>query len=150
MTDELRAFGERLAQAALDRNWAGVCDLLAPWLQQSPEEVQKKLEDEYRSILQSNAIEEMHYPSVPYVSGNQSTLEFLREPKEGGRCRPIPAEVTPENFRQWMKIQLQCSEEQAEELEVDFLAELWLIVVELPAGLRVGYWATTAYEGIYG
>lgn len=146
MRDDVRAFGEKLAQTALDRNWTGVRELLAPWLPESPDDLQKKLEDEYRCTLQG----ELHYPSVPYVSGNRSTLEDLREPKDGGRCRPIPAEVTPDNFRQWMTIQLQCSEEQADELEVDFLAELWLIVVELPEGLRVGYWATTAYEGIYG
>jgi amino acid transporter len=53
------------------------------------------------------------------------------------RSAPIPAEVTEQNFRQWMNIQLQCSEEQQREL--DFLTDVWLVVVELDEGLR---WVT--------
>lgn len=80
------------------------------------------------------------------VSGNTSTLASLREkPSFKPQPRPIPAEVTEQNFRYWMTIQLQCSDEQQEELELDFLTDFWLIVVEVDGQMKIGYWSHDPY-----
>ena len=142
-------FGQRLAAAAIERKWSAVHAMLAPWLQasMSVDGVRKFFEDDYQRLLEQNGIKEHHYPKVPYVSGNETSLEFLRKkPSWLPRPRPIPHEITPENFRWWMQIQLQCDEEQANRLDCDYLTDIWLIVVEFGSELRVGYWSHDPYE----
>ena len=142
----IKEFGHTLAGKALERDWEGVRLLLAPWLTLTTEEVQEFFESDYRETLKSSGVEEMHWPEVPYVSGNSSDLASLREKKDWMQAaRPIAPEVTEANFRQWMTIQLQCSEEQTDELDFDYFTELWLIVCQTPEGLRVGYWSHSAY-----
>jgi len=152
MDKNIRDFGLRLGERALARDWNGVHALLAPWLQreQTPDAVRAFFEDEYRSTLEEWDIEGMHYPEhpEPEIGGNDHTnATSLREPIswEGDRVRPVPEELTDENMRYWMRMQLQCSEEQMETLEFDFFSETWLAVVETPEGLRVGYWSMSAY-----
>src|SRR5262245_41350905 len=99
MDDDIRAFGESLGRKALARDWSAVHQLLAPWLRagMSPDGVRLFFEDEYRSILQANGVEELQYPEYaePSVGGNNFlNATKLREPIEfqGGRVRPVPPE----------------------------------------------------------
>lgn len=85
----------------------------------------------------------VHYPEVYEVSGNASTLADLRDDEDFPRA--IAAEVTEDVFRQWMKLQLQCSQEQAITLGFDYFSEVWAIVVEIDEGLRIGYWSHSPY-----
>src|SRR5688500_18053770 len=122
MEERVQEFGTALATTAIARDWAGVHGMLAPWLRSSTDAaaVQAFFEDDYRETLHDNDVEGLHYPEVPYVSGNSSDLADLREPSSFAPApRPIAAEVTDANFRQWMKIQLQCSDEQQEEFDFD-------------------------------
>ena len=149
MEQRIQSFGEMLAQTIIARDWAKVQQFLAPWLRArlSVSDVQRFFESDYASTLKGNDIQDLHFPEAAQVDGNSSSLAELRTaPSWQARGRPIPAEVNEGNFRQWMSIQLQCSEAQAEELELDFLSEVWLVVVELEEGLRVGYWAHNPYE----
>lgn len=110
-------------------------------------DVQAFFESDYANTLKANDIQALKYPEAVQIDGNSSPLADLRKAKSWQpRGRPIPDEVNDANFRQWMNIQLKCSEAQAEELELDFLSEIWLVVVELDEGLRVGYWSHNAYE----
>jgi len=59
--------------------------------------------------------------------------------------RPVPAELTDENFRYWLMMRLPCSETQMADLDFDFFAEVWMAVVQTDEGLRVGYWSQDAY-----
>ena len=59
--------------------------------------------------------------------------------------RPVPLEVTEENLRYWMRLVLECSDEQADEAGFDEFAEVWMAVVETGEGLRVEYWGEGAY-----
>lgn len=152
MDEDVRAFGEDLGRRALARDWAGVHALLAPWLQRAltVEQVQAFFEDEYRLTLKDSGIDEMHYPEHPEaeVDGNQHTnATALREPLSfaGGKVRPVAPELTDENMRYWMRLQLQCSDAQMETFGFDFFSEVWLAVVQTPDGLRVGYWSQGAY-----
>jgi len=64
----------------------------------------------------------------------------LRDPISfgGGKVRDAPVEVTDGRVRYWMKLQLQCSDEQMAELGFDSSCEVWMAVVETAEGLRVG------------
>jgi len=152
MEDEVRAFGTELGRRAIARDWSGVRALLAPWLQgaYSEEAVRKFFEDEYRATLAAGEVEGMHYPEhpEPELGGNDFTRATqLREPISfaGGKVRPVAPEVTDENMRYWLRLQLMCSDRQMGELDFDFFCEIWMAVVATAEGLRVGYWSQGAY-----
>jgi len=152
MDDEVRAFGTELGRKALERGWAGVHSMLAPWLRVSwsVERVQRFFEDEFRATLEANGAEGVHYPEYPepQLDGNGFTKATqLREPISfaNGKVRDVPIEVTDDNVRYWMKLQLQCSDEQMDDLGFDSFCEVWMAVVETGEGLRVGYWSQGAY-----
>lgn len=152
MDDDVRKFGMEFGRAALARSWDRVHGMLAPWLrsEQSVAAVQAFFEDAYRETLQANDIEELCYPEhqEPRVDGNRHTnATKLREPISfaGGKVRTVASEVTDQNMRYWMSLQLQCSDAQAETMDFDTFCEIWLAVVETPEGLRVGYWSQGAY-----
>jgi len=152
MQDNVREFGMDLGHKALGRDWTGVHGLLAPWLRRSidVDGVRRFFEDEYRVILKYNGIEEMHYPEYPdpELGGNDHTnATALRAPMsfKPGYIRPVAPEVTDTNFRYWLMMRLQCSDEQMQRLDFDHLAEVWMAVVETGDGLRVGYWSQGAY-----
>ena len=152
MDDDVRSFGEALGAAALARDWVAVHALLAPWLREtlSVEAVRAFFEDEYRATLEANGIEQLEYPEYPepQLDGNTfMNATKLREPIEfaGGKVRPVPAEVTDQNVRYWLSLQLVCSDAQMERLSFDSFCETWIAVVETAEGLRVGYWSQGAY-----
>jgi hypothetical protein len=152
MDEETRAFGEQLGKAALARDWAGVHAMLAPWLRSSlsVDNVRAFFEDEYRSALAESKVDALEYPGYPEPSVDGNTYmnaTKLREPISfaGGKVRNVAPELTDANMKFWMKLQLQCSDEQMERLSFDFFAEVWLAVAETDEGLRVGYWSQGAY-----
>ena len=152
MDDDVRAFGTDLGRRIVAREWPAVHAMLAPWLRVtwSANQVQRFFEDEYRATLDANQVEGLHYPEYPEpdLGGNGFTKATqLREPMSfaGGKVRDIPAEVTDDNVRYWMKLQLQCSDGQMELLGFDTFCEVWMAVVQTTEGLRVGYWSQGAY-----
>ena len=152
MDDDVRAFGIDLGQKAIKRDWPGVHEMLAQWLRSklTPDDIRVFFEDSYREMLKENGIADMYYPEYPdpEVGGNDFTnATELRKPISflGGKVRPIPPELTDENFRYWLMVQLQCSDEQMAKLGFDYLTEVWMALVEIPEGLRVGYWSQGGY-----
>jgi hypothetical protein len=127
MDDDIGRFGTEIGHHALQRNWTGVHQMLAPWLQHSlsVDDVRTFFENAYREILQGNRIQDMHYPEYPdpELGGNSFTnATKLRQPLsfQDGRVRAVPLELTDENFRYWLMVQLQCSDEQMEALAAIF------------------------------
>ncbi len=152
MDQDIRAFGMELGRHALARNWPAVHAMLAPWMRarSSPDDIRRFFEDEYRVTLEENGITGMFYPEhpEPELGGNGFTrASDLRAPISfaKGRVRPLAPEVTDDNVRYWMKMQLQCSDEQMEQLSFDFFCEVWMALVDTPEGLRIGYWSQGAY-----
>ena len=152
MDDDVRAFGVELGRKALAQDWPAVHGMLAPWMRgrYSVDDVRTFFEDEYKATLEANGIQGAHYPehSDPAVDGNSHTKATqLRAPLSfaGGKVRPVPQEVTDDNMRYWLSLQLQCSDEQMETLGFDSFCEVWAAVVSTPEGLRVGYWSQGAY-----
>ena len=152
MDEELRSFGTALGTAALARDWAGVHRLLAPWLRQSlnADDVRRFFEDEYLRALSESGVSGIKYPEYPEPSVDGNTFlnaTKLREPISwaGNKVRPVAPEVTDENMKFWMKLQLQCSDEQMAALGFDHFCEVWAAIVGTEEGLRVGYWSQGAY-----
>lgn len=127
--------------------------MLAPWLRATwtVERVRRFFEDEYRSTLAENDVEGIHYPEYPdaQLGGNNfMNAAALREPISfaAGKVRDVAPEVTDGNIRYWLKMELQCSDAQLDELGFDTFCEVWMSVVTTDdEGLRVGYWSQGAY-----
>src|SRR5262245_32674876 len=152
MDDDVRALGDAVGRAALARDWAGVHRQLAPWLRQamSVDQVRAFFLDEYRLTLAESGIDGEHYREYPdpELGGNQfMNATQLRQPIDfaGGKVRDVSPEVTDENMRYWLKLQLLCSDDQMATLGFDFFCEVWMAVVTTDEGLRVGYWSQGAY-----
>jgi hypothetical protein len=152
MDDDVRNFGETLGRKVLSREWTAVHQFLAPWLRAtvSVDQVSAFFEDEYRATLEANGVQALHHPEhpEPSVGGNSfMSATKLREPIAalGGKVRAVSDEVTDENMRYWLKLQLHCSEEQMAQLDFDTFCEVWIAVVMTDEGLRVGYWSHGAY-----
>ena len=73
MDERIQKFGETLANTAIARDWTGVYEMLAPWLQSREDvnAVQAFFEDDYRQVLAGSGITEIHYPLIPYVEAVQ-------------------------------------------------------------------------------
>ena len=88
----------------------------------------------------------VHAMLAPWLRGFTKATQ-LREPISfaGGKVRDVPVEVTDHDVRYWMKLQLQCSDEQMDRLGFDSFCEVWMAVVETAEGLGVGYWSQGGY-----
>jgi hypothetical protein len=101
-------FAANFAQAVMSKNFAAAHDLLAPWLQQtlSPERLAELIRAEVSLTLAANELEGDFHPQAYEIGWNNCQLTNLLEPRSYAPPREIAAEVTPNNFCQWMKIQL--------------------------------------------
>ncbi len=121
-------FGTKLGQAITTNDFDAAHALLAPWLQ--------------RQMTPSDLADRLAVPSgVPQptrfsLDANRSTYEQLRNP-EGfpPRSEPFHPELTADNFRLWMCIELM----PAEDSEWDACYDLWLAAVDVNGRLAVGY-----------
>jgi hypothetical protein len=137
MKQEHREFATRFADAIVAKDFDSAHGLLAPWLQRemSPADLQAVVEARLREMMEYAGTDELTYPVGYDVDGNSCTIADLREPRSWAPPRPIPPEVTPENFRQWACLQFLADEG----LDIDAWFDLWMIVVETDEGYGVGY-----------
>jgi hypothetical protein len=76
-------------------------------------------EDAYREVLSENGVEGLHHPENFHIDGNSDmTARELHSPvgSWSDYVRPVSPLVTEENLRYRMRLVLECSDEQAEEL----------------------------------
>jgi hypothetical protein len=152
MSDERRVerVASDFAKTLIDGDYAAAHALLTPWLQQQVTAAQLE------SIIKKEFIADLA-PVDFAVSGNDSTLDELREHyaeyHENDASRTLATvesfgdwgppsihiadEITPANYRQWLSIEL--TPEEDNEFGLDFILRLWLIVVEVEGGMRVGH-----------
>lgn len=147
MDEEIRTFGITLGERLLARDWAGASAMFAPWLRAewSPERLGAFVEEQVQLTLDANEMDDAHWPEhpEPIIDGNAYVnATKLREPKPWGDdgAPPVPDELTDDMVRYWMSVQLVCSDEQMETLPFDSFMEARALIVQLPEGLRVGYW----------
>jgi hypothetical protein len=133
------AFGQRLAQALLRGDYEAASSFLAPWLQRGlgAEQLQNLFKREFYSIADEHQLATMIAPKACRVSGNISRLADLRAFTTWAPPRHIPREVTEGNFRKWMVVELKPGAD--DEVDFDFWARFWAIVVEDHGELRIGY-----------
>jgi hypothetical protein len=134
-----RDFAGRFARAIIAKDYAAAHRMLAPWLQRSltPARLAEVIEAEVKEIADINEIGADVHPKTYQIDSNICTLEDLKGFRSYAEDRIIAPEVTDENFRKWMVIQFQPSED--EELDVDAYLDWWMILVEQDGEYSIGY-----------
>ena len=130
-------FAEELGAAVLARDFDAAHAMLAPWLQRetTPAGLRETIEARLREMMEYAGCDELTYPVGFDVDGNSSTVDDLRKERSWAPPRPIPAEVTPENFRKWACIQFLADDD----VDIDAWFDLWMIMVEVDGRYGVGY-----------
>jgi hypothetical protein len=115
------AFGD----AVVESNFNAAASLLAPWLHKTfpPAKLKKFVLDAM--------IEGAPEAGGVDVHRGSAHLQDLR------KIRTIPEDIKLENFRGWVCLQFVPGPD--EETDFDFCYQLWVIVVELAEGMKVGY-----------
>ena len=137
MEDAHREFAGRFGDAILARDYEAAHALLAPWLRRelTPEGLREVIEARLREMMEYAGCDELTYPVGYDVDGNSSTVDDLREERSWAPPRPIPDEVTAENFRKWACIQFLADDD----VDIDAWFDLWMIMVESDGRYGVGY-----------
>lgn len=134
-----RDFAEQFAEAIIAKDYAAAHRMLAPWLGRSitPARLAEMIEAEVKETADVNELDGDLHPRSYEIDSNICTLEDLKSPRSYAEDRSIPPEVTDNNFRQWMVIQFQPSEE--EELDIDAYVDWWMILVEEDGEYKIGH-----------
>jgi hypothetical protein len=137
MEEAHKQLAGEFARAVIARDFEAAGALFAPWLRETtpPERLRELVEEQLREMMQYAAVDELTYPVDFDVDGNSSTIDSLREPRSYAPDRPIPEEVTRENFRKWLCIQFLAGDD----VDVDAWFDFWAAVVETDGRLALGY-----------
>ena len=137
MDDAHKEIAGELARAVIARDYEAACGLFASWLRETtpPERFRELVEERLGEMMQYAGCEELTYPVDFEVDGNSSTIDQLREHRSYAPDRPIPGEITGENFRKWLCIQFLAGDD----VDIDAWFDFWAIVVEENGRLALGY-----------
>ena len=130
MEPSCEALCNDLAARVVARDFAGAHALLAPWVQaaMSPAELESRLDA---------AWEDLPPPREWSLDSGFMAVDELRTANEyGPPSQPIADEVTTANYRGWHCIEFKPGENDD---DIDACFDLWLAIVETPAGHRVGF-----------
>ena len=123
-------FAGQFAQRIVRKEYESARELLAPWLHDTVSAVQ--LEEMVRENCK-----ELPAPAEFDVDSNSCGLEDLTVDPHSPPTRPLPGEITPQNYRQWMVIQFKPAED--DETGYDACFDLWMALVEVNGALKIGY-----------
>ena len=136
-----REFAEAFATRIIESDFDGAHRLLAPWLRQTvtPEHLRELIQKEVLEVAEANELDGDFHPSHFELDSNHCTLDNLKEDMSWREARPIPDEVTAENFRQWMVIEFMPTRQDQDELGIDAWLDWWMLVVAAEGEYRIGF-----------
>jgi len=120
----------QFAQRIIRREYDSARDLLAPWLRDTVSAAQLE-------AMVGEAHKDLPPPGDFELDSNSCGLEDLEVDEFSPPTRPLPAEITEQNFRQWMVIQFKPDPASDSPYNASF--DLWMAVVELGGAAKIGY-----------
>jgi hypothetical protein len=120
------------AAAVMADDYAKAHEQLAPWLQANtpPDVLRETVLSRISTAAQALATVGPLIPVDYRLHVTEWTLDDVRGPN-----RPLPAEVTDENFHAWACIQFVADEATGRDSWFDF----WCVLCDTPQGVRIGY-----------
>lgn len=144
LKQEYRSFASQLAASIIAQDFQQAWAYLAPWLQTqyTPEKLQEAIEKQIAEVCESMEVDLVKAPKAFDLDSNSLSISELRDTVESSQewmpDQPeIPAEITDDNFRQWMVITFTPAPE--DESEVDAWMDFWFSIVELDGHFKVGH-----------
>ena len=136
ITDEIRAFADRFAASVKGRDYQRAHSMLASWLQAeiTADALQNEIETRLREMADAFEFEDLIYPDSHELDNGVLSADDLRQP--GMADKPVPDQLTAENFLLWMCIQFQS---QDDSVDVDAWFDWWMAVAREQDGLVIGY-----------
>jgi hypothetical protein len=134
--DFVRHFADRIVA----RDFAGAHGALAPWLRAevSPDDLAATIDAEVQLTREACGESDECKPETYEIDWNSISLASLKEHRSVAPLPSVSDEITDDNFRNWVCVQLMPSEEGVWEL--DAFVDMWLMVVALDTGYAVGYY----------
>jgi hypothetical protein len=139
MLEANRKLGGGFGGAVVGQDYEAAHALFAPSLAASTsaydleDAVQAKI-DEISEII---GLGRSAHPGGYELAEVDATLEELRGPRPFDPPREIPAEVTGETYRGWVRVRFVPGEGGG--VDIDAWFDVWLLVVDLGDGPRVGF-----------
>jgi hypothetical protein len=131
MDARCKALANAVGKHVVDREFADLLDLFAPWL--GADFSAADLED---MIDASN--DGLPPPATFEVDEGMVDFEELSTPSDfGPPTRPLPTQITAANFKGWISVQFAPDPKHHEECNVCF--DVWMAFVEHEGELLVGY-----------
>jgi hypothetical protein len=122
--------GTGFAEKIIARDYDAAREFLAPWLR---EIITAK---ELKTMVEQ-ALGDLPNPARFELDGNSCGLEDLEVDEYSPPTKPLPKQITNDNYRKWMCITLQPDPEENSGYDACF--DLWMALVDVSGSLKIGY-----------
>jgi hypothetical protein len=120
----------QFARRIIQKDYESARELLAPWLRDTVTAAQLE------SMVHEHC-KDLPAPAEFEVDSNSCGLEDLTVDANSPPTRSLPPEITPQNYRQWMVIQLKPAAD--DDSGYDACFDLWIALVEVDGAPKIGY-----------
>ena len=134
-------FAQLFANKIIESDFLAAHQMLAPWLMNSitPEQLRWLIQKEVQAVAEINELEGEYHPSSYELDSNSCTLQALKEELSYRETRQIVKEINERNYRQWMVIQFQPTEQEQYDLGIDAWLDWWMLLVDVAGELKIGF-----------
>jgi hypothetical protein len=134
-------FARAFATRVIESDFAAAHRMLAPWLAATiaPEQIQEMIKKEVEAVKEANELEGELHPTSYQIDYNSCTLQDLKEMRSYREARKISEEINDRNFRQWMVVQFQPTEQEQDDLGIDAYLDWWMMLVHVGGEIKIGY-----------
>jgi hypothetical protein len=134
-------FGQTFANLIIKSDYSAAYQMLAPWLQINitQEQLCWLIRQEIQAVAEANELEGEYQPTHYELDSNSCTLQNLKQDYSYRIARQIADEITEQNYRQWMVIQFQPTEQQQYDLGIDAWLDWWMLLVDVDGELKIGF-----------
>jgi glucan biosynthesis protein len=137
MEEAFDNLGAGFAKQVIAGDFESARAFLAPWLQGT-------ITADGLKAMMTEAQGELPAPAQFDLDGNSCQLSDLEVDEYSPPTRPLPSEITEQNFRKWMCIQFQ--PDAAAETGYDACFDLWMALVDVDGSLKIGYLEPTGAD----
>ena len=134
-------FARDFATRVIESDFVAAHRMLAPWLAAvvTPQQIHDLIKKGVEEVKEANDLDGELHPTSFQIDYNSCTLQDLKEMPSYREARKISEEVNDQNFRQWMVIEFQPTEQEQDDLGIDAYLDWWMMLVDVAGEIKIGY-----------